>query len=775
MSSLAAQEAPSSYGIDTGHDTWNQSTSDYSGHNSIVDITEGRDTEGLLDELRQLAAATYRTRSRSSWLQYQVDWVQVEAAIAAEERNPDISLRHPKNEEQMERTTRMVETLVERLLSRSRNHQRAERIPTNPTDEFKEDRLLEEVEELGKSFPSYESPHVDPTAATEGRTLLNESFRRIFNKTTSDKEIVGKICYNLLLSSAAPNIHNYNALIAGFNRIRRPDLAQAVVDSYLDDVKWPATQQTIVCLLDHARGTNNLENFREIVGRMRGTAEDGLHFRIFHRGAIFNELGAEWVRQYATSRKHSYVERAPRGNEVFDSMVRGWLHFGKVDAASMSFVACLRKGHFVRVDTILALLTECLAKLDQRTARAMLKGLAKHFENFETLVEYIIAQSSTRVARRISDMFYALFDLCAMPYKPVTGTVVKSFKEVVEAFRNLHTVTHNRLQMQGFAESTCDVLEGVSSGVPVGVEKAFSLLSSAETNSLRDFQPNKRFRGIATLAALTKRVQTLEEKTKRIDAHAKVSIIKYQTGYDIDRQFCLPPIEHRHGWSNDKYPALFYALQSIRIGPNPVTLSDLKVQLCLSIPDRHVADKMAEEFIQSGRWGSLKMQQLVNMYDQASSRSTRRLSLGPDDPNQTAVGQLEDQILAAEDVTKNVLFCSLGKRRQERLKRLYNNWQDIPLAEIFRYHHKALDHRITEVRRYGAIAPHSIRKVEQLKAPMMGVASSSLERSWETEAAPPPPHRYMKVALASVPKQRPLWSDVRSPFTSMQQEESALY
>jgi hypothetical protein len=773
MSSLAVQEAPSNYGMDTGHSTWNQPTSDCSGHNSDIDSTEAEDTERLLDELRQLAASTYKTRSRSSWLQYQIDWVQVEAAIAEEERAPDISLRHPKTDEQMQRTTRMIERLVKQLLLRSRKHQPVEHVASGPTDGFKEDRLLEEVEELGKSFPSYQSPHTDPVAATEGRTLLNESFRRIFNKAVSDKEIVGKICYNLLLSSAAPNVHNYNALIAGFNRIQRPDLAQAVVDSYLDDVKWPATQQTIVCLLDHARGTNDLEHFREIVGRMRGTLEDGLHFRILHKGAIFNELGAQWVRQYGTHRKNAYVERAPRGNEVFNSLIRGWLHFGKVDAASMSFVSCLRNGRLVPVDTIQELLTECLATLDQQTARAMLKGLAKNFEKFEALIQYILAQSSIRVARRIADTFYALFDLCAMPYKPVVGTVKKNLLDVVEAFRNLHIVTHAKLQIQEIAESSRVVIERLGSGVPLGVEKALTLPSSIETSSHWDAQANMRFRSVAILAALTKRVQTLEEKTQRIDAHAKVSMLKYQIGYDIDPQSCLPPIDWRHRRPSDEYPALFYALQCIRVGHKPVTIDDVKLQLFFGIPDQHKADKLAAKFINSGRFTQLKVQRLVSFYEQGPTHF-EILSLGSDTTNQTEAGQLEEQILAAEETTKNTLFCHLGKFRQKKLKHSYNNWQDIPLAEIFKYHHKALAHRISEVRRYGAIAPHNIRKVEELEAPMMGVASSH-ERPWETEATPPPPHRYMNVALASVPRQRPLWSDERSPFTSMQHEGSALY
>ncbi|KAI0136969.1 hypothetical protein BJ170DRAFT_677830 [Xylariales sp. AK1849] len=768
LSSFAVQDAPS-LPEDRGQETWATSADEARNHKGAMKMTETIDTAALLDELGQLATTTYVSRPRSSWLQSQIDWVHVEAAITAEEGNPDIFLRHPKNDQQMEKTTRMVEALVQQLLWQSQNHPGAPSHGVNgPTESFKDDRVLEEVEELNRSYPSYESHHADPMAATEARSLLSETFRRIFNKASSAKDAVGKICYNLLQSSAAPNIHNYNTLIAGFNRIQRPDLAQIVVDSYLDNVRWPATQQTMVCLLNHARGINNLEHFREIVARMRGTAGDGLHFRIFHRDAIYDEPGLRWAHKYAANRKHAYVERAPRGNEVFDSLIRGWLHFGKVDTAGMCFVACLRNGRLITIDTIYQLLTKCLATLNQQTARAMLDGLAKNFEKFERLTEYILAQSSTQTARKITDMFFALFDLCALPYKPMAGTVRKALSDVVEVFRNHHIVTQARLEVQEIAESSYSIIEQIGSSKPLTskLDRALDLLSSIETNRLWDFKVDRGFRSLVAMAALVKRYQSLEERTKRIDVHVKVLIIKHVTGHDLDVAARLPPVDWQNRQWDEKCPASFYALQSIDLGLGPLTTNGLKAQLLAGLPDQDLAKKF-EAF---AAWGNLSFPSLISFYDPRQRqfvRNPRKLASLSLQKNR----YVEEKALNIEETTKAILFCQLSGKKQKRLREFYRDWRGMPLTKLVEYNNQVLVHRLFERRSRTISQSYCKQDVGGLE--VIVEALSRPASLWVDETTLP--HTYAprpaKPAIAVLPTlpihSEQLWSGDRFAFTSL--------
>ncbi|ORY64126.1 uncharacterized protein BCR38DRAFT_409525 [Pseudomassariella vexata] len=676
LGSLATQEAPSSQVDDDYHENFpSHNTDDPRGKNGSSEEREAQSTADLLDELGRLAMAIHPSRPRSSWLHTQIDWVGVESAIAAEEKNPKISLRHPKSERQLELTTHTVEALVRHLLHRSR-------YPVGPdgrsvpaaAEDWKGDRLLDEVTELQDSphYPSFEHPHTDPAAATEARNLLSESFRRIFNRTTSSKEMVGKICYNLLLSTTPPNIHNYNTLIAGFNRVERPDLAQAVIDSYLDNVRWPATQQTMVCLLNHARGTNNLEHFREIIGRMRGVTEDGLHFRIMSREAIYNDQGWLWADKLAASRKCAYVQKARRGNQVFDSLIRGWLHFEKIGAASMSFVACIRNGRMISIDTIHELLTECLSHQDQQAARAMLKGLAKNFEKFEALIEHIIAQASTRMARKIADMFNTLFDLCEMPYRPLIGSVRRSLIDVAERFRYLNATMLEKLDKENISASISDTGKALQDQVA----EAFASVDGKTSMWQLDTKLSSHSRKVARLAALFKRCRVLEEKTKRLDVHVKVELIKQRSGLDLDPRSRLPPIDWVNRLPNQGYPALFYAVQSIQLTSEPLAKNDIKAQILQAIPDK----QLAKLLLKTTTGANLGLGTLISLHRWKPSclGETSNLPASP-----TVAMQLEEQVLKAEEVTKAILFTHLRLRGQEQIRHRYQTWHDVPLSRLF--------------------------------------------------------------------------------------------
>lgn len=631
-------------------------------------------TQGLLHEIADAAATIYRIRPRSSWLQNQTDWLEVESAIAAEERNDEYDLRVPTAEQHLERTTQSAELLVRQLLRQCRNQLDTEaREGRGPTDSSKQERILEEVEKLVESpyFPSYENPVLNPSAAAQRRALLSESFRRIFNKTVDAREAACKICYNILMSSTPPNIHNFNTLIAGFNRIQRPEFAESVIDSYLNDFTWPATQQTIVCLLDHATGTRDLEMFRHIIKRMRGVAEDGLHFRIIHRQAIYNEVGAEWVRSHAVGRTKAFVERAPRGDVVFKSLVQGWLSFGRVDVASMSFVACLRNGRLLPIELVHQLLVECLATLDQRTARQMIKGCAKNFDKFERLIHYIVLNASTRLARRMADIFLALFDLCGLPYRNVLGGVRDIYSHILAVFRSLHAAAQSQLRVKEEEESS--VSPGGLSLNP-SFDKSLTIEGQSSWAGLFDSDQLRDYKSLARLANIALRYQSIEMQIKRIEAHFKVAFVKHHLGHDLDPEQCLPPVDWHTRVFHERYPPLFYALRSIRLD-SCSSMFDIESQLLRGLPNQDLAARL--RFL--GDWENLAVPTLVSFYDKSVPKQDFDLE---DAADQTMVIELEKEAFLIEEDIKAILFTYMSDEKQMILRHEYPSWYDMPLSEL---------------------------------------------------------------------------------------------
>ncbi|KAK8861992.1 hypothetical protein PGQ11_008227 [Apiospora arundinis] len=691
LSTLAIQEPPSRDEAPS-----RESSSNCPGSpETPIEASEGEagssstSTASLLEELARLAADTYQSSTRS-WLQHQVDWAAIEAAISAEEQDQDIEIRHPSTQVQLEKTTNAIETLVRQLVFRCRvpKDQTAAQ-STQLAEGQKKERILEKVEKLrnGPHYPSYDNPRSDPEGAAEARALLNDSFRRIFNQVADVKEVVGKICHNLLVSRAPPNIHNYNALIAGFNRIQRPDLAQAVVDSYFADTKWPATQQTIVCLLNHAVATNDIEQFRHVVRRMRGVAEDGLHFRIINKKAIFNPHGLLWAEANCASRKHAWVERAKRGNCVFDNLIQGWLHFGKVGTASMSFVACLREGCFVSVDTIKELLSQCLSHLDQQSARRLLKGLAKNFEHFEVLMKTISSTSPPPMARSIAVMFYSLFDLSGLPYTPVVGGVTKSLRTVLLKFRSLYIVTKAKIELEEIGNASREVLRSLGTGkhYSVRVSSALALLGEKPQGIMTEAMPAKDVGLIPGLAALLKRFQALEEKTLRIEAHAKVSVIYALSGVHLDPRSYLPPVEWQNRRRNERYPAVFHALQSINLKDVSPGRNNLRRQLLLGLPDQ----KLAKQLIDLACWQNIEFGTLMSLY-QGGPNTSKRLRIRQEEGS-PRIAEVKRRLEDAEDATRALLFSFLKWRAQRDFRRVYPNWYDMPIAKLYEYHHQNIN------------------------------------------------------------------------------------
>jgi hypothetical protein len=713
-----------------------------------------RDVSTILGELGQLAAAAFPLISSPSWNRSQLDWIHVEAAVAAEEKDFLIHLRHPKNEGQLAKTTRTVEALVQSLLWQARQTQNAESQTQNPPGKSQGDLLLDEAESLLGAYPMYRSVHVEPEAATKDREYLSTTFRRILNGTSDAKEAVGKICYNLLVSNAAPNIHNYNTLIAGFNRIRRPDLAQSVVESYLDQTRWPATQQTIVCLLNHARGTNDLTLFREVVGRMRGAAEDGMHLRIFDKASLHNELGWKWM-ENATERKHAYVERATRGVEIFDSLIRGWLHFDQIQTAGMAFVACLRNKQLIPAETLDELLSECLSVLDQNAARVIIEGMAKNLAKFETFMEHIIAQSPAQLASKITDMFCTLYDFCGFVYRPTISKATEGIRDLLQRFRE--NVAANPCQE---TKETNLVCHGILPK-PSDSTKRIVLQSPSSSRSGDGVS-------IGSLAAVVKRYQYLEETTKRMSAQAKAVILKRRIGQDFNPSNSLPPIV-AEGRGNRVIPAVFYALQAIQINGKKNTLNDVKAELLAGLPDREFAEKCKMH----ANWENLSIQTLVSFYD---PRRPRRKSTGSMSRTMDRTARLQDE----KNTAKVSLFCQLSGKKQSRLVGYYKDWRSIPTEKLQKYYEVMMRHRGIKYETLTGTATEP--KADELmvvdkeaRVPQTDEDSSIQELSWASPC--PPPRRHVDLSLGvtksaaalSAPPRRRVWSGELDRSVALQQ------
>ncbi|RYO93262.1 hypothetical protein DL766_001382 [Monosporascus sp. MC13-8B] len=640
-----------------------------------------KNTSPLLRELASMCEITRSPSGRSSWMQDQLHWVKVEATIAAEENDPECVLREPKSAKQLGKTTNTILRLVDGLLGQhhihyggaGRDHGGAGRQLTKA-----EEDVLRELEEIrtGNYYPSYEQPTSNPEKAKSIRSLLNDSLRRIFNQASSSTEIVGRICCNLLTSSYPPTIHTYNALIAGFNRILRPDLAQVVIDSYIHQTAWPATQQTMVCLLDHYRGNSDMRGLRDVIARMRGVRDTGLHFCIIPKDKVYSQDWLAWASVHCASRKNAFVERAHRGSEVFDSIIRGWLHHGNVSAASMIFVACVRHGSWIPIQTLHRLFTACLAAVDHSTARQMMKGIIKHLRNFILLIDRTLRQSTAAMSLKIIDSLSKVIHICGLPLHSASDVVGDAYARSIERLQYLVSTMKIQLELRATARLSSKVSDTIKSTGPLltRLDAAIKIIDASHW----DRKAFQSYDTVARLLSIDKRYQDLERKGKVLANQAKAIVIKMATGLDFGSDFLLASERHENPRQQDRCLAVANALERLQPDADQLTQSCIKAQLIQNVPNPHLARRLRL----AGRWEGMSPKVLTSFYTPGAVAFPRPQN----SEYSSSIRKVERGLTDTEDFVRALLFSYLGQERQKRLRYLYPHWYAMPLEPLVDYH-----------------------------------------------------------------------------------------
>ncbi|KAI0512899.1 hypothetical protein F5B22DRAFT_613658 [Xylaria bambusicola] len=634
----------------------------------------------LLEELKSLCNLTFRPVARQSWLEKQVDWVNVEAAIVIEEFNPSIKLREPLSHQSLAATTTTVLRLVGNLLRLTRvpSSRRAqdEAQPTNQA----EDNIFAELEILRREqdFPGYQFPTVDPDYTWHIRGCLNRSIRRIFHQAVTPRETVGRISYNLLTVGVPPTIHTYNTLIVGFNRMQRPDLAQAVIDSYLDETAWPATDQTLICLLSHYRGPGGKEGFREAVQKMRGGREDGLHL-----ATVCDEMYE--MKRDRSSRKR-WKAGAKRTNATFNHLIKGWLYHEDVGIACMTFVACLRHGASLPVHTLHELLRGCLATADFSSARKLLTGIVDNFENFKTYLTWAISAHTVAVVQRLLQSLHQIINICWLPFSEIFGETEKKYATAATSLQAV--MSHMAAQLEAQDESLLpSVLSDTSEQLASASGETDAVISPEDNTKLskRTLTESERlYARIAMLVSIERRFGDLEERVQNLDAALKAAAIEAKTGHSIDVEPIMSPTFLGTPTYEKQRFATRRALSLLDVWDANLTIEDVAIQLFRNIPDKALIGPLEE----NGNWKRLSIPTLISFFN-STTVSTRSYD-GPYE-------HLEERLEAIKDSTRALIFSHLTQDRQQRVMYNYGFYYNVGTRRLRSYLHANMKYNLPGV------------------------------------------------------------------------------
>ncbi|KAJ2984720.1 hypothetical protein NUW58_g5914 [Xylaria curta] len=655
---------------------------------NIPSWTGNEPDRSLLEELHSLYNITYPPFARQSWIQ--LDWSEIEASVIAEQEDFDFILREPRTSHHMTLTAKTVQNLVDKLLRQTGLYRAYAKYPN-----FGERRILKELEYLrrGPDFPSYQFASADSNYTMHTRGRLDESIRRVFKESKTSREAVAKICYNLLAAGVPPTIYTYNILIIWFNRIQRPDLAQVVVDSYLDQTVWPATDQTMLCLLNHYRGLSQREHMSEVAKKLKGR-EDGLHLAALYGG----QSNVEHLTRY----QKCALERAmlfPKGqrtNATFDHLIRGWLSHEELGTACKTFVSCLRHGSSIPLYTLHELFRSCLAAADSSCARKLVMGITQNFENFQQYLIEIIGSNTVAEIGELLRSLEQIINICWFPYSEAFGRGQTHHTHAIAA-TSLETIisrlgvlleTDGLTHTSSLASGSLDTDRSLLSRLKLAVAS----LNSSKLSRRTPTTSERAYARIAMLVSIDRRCHDLEERTQNLDAALKTVIIKLRTGYNVDPTSILLADGLVDG-ALDKQLCMRYAFSRLDVRDESLTIEDVASQIFRQIPNEH----LVRQFETHEHWKRLGIPTLVAFFGVDSLPRP----VYENDPRDAGplYRQVRELLRPVRDSIRALVFSYLSTQEQKKAMFIHGGYYRIPLPALIKSLHLDLDGRLHRVLR----------------------------------------------------------------------------
>ncbi|EHK15936.1 uncharacterized protein TRIVIDRAFT_40132 [Trichoderma virens Gv29-8] len=348
----------------------------------------------------------------------QINYDRLEGAIMQEESAKGRYYREPRNQAQLLRESLSTETLVRKLLDRTRYLPEDQSGPSLQ----KARNLLE------KGSPGFTFRSIDAARARDNTILLNKRLRALGAASNlSMKEKVGRICYNLLVSSHPPDIHTYNTLIVAFNKSGHHSFAEALVASFFQYRLLQPTPSTFIAILNHYQCTNNHGRFLRALACITGLDNrTGAKVRRRHISDI--EENPNLLPWALDSRRRTLTgdwiwDHLPLSQPLVEEIIGGLLHFKLFDQAAAFFISCMQSGVNLSLDSVKYFLDECINALDWKAAVRLTSSFARSQPTLQRLLRVGGDDESTSyIAGRVR----VLLDICGLggPDKPSKSLLV---------------------------------------------------------------------------------------------------------------------------------------------------------------------------------------------------------------------------------------------------------------------------------------------------------------------------------------------------------------
>lgn len=191
---------------------------------------------------------------------------------------------------------------------------------------------------------------------------MNDSITQLLRECgeNSHKEkalTIAKVCHNLLVSTAAPDLHTFNVLIATFKLWRRVRLVDDVIAAFYASKIRP---NELLCaqILNHYSTHARADDFTRFVAKMRGVGDA---LMLADPDITISEVSEGRLVRVNQDRVLQKIHPTPM---VFAALIQGVLNFAGFDRALDVYYEMKADGWGLSVPGLTKLLADCIRRAD---------------------------------------------------------------------------------------------------------------------------------------------------------------------------------------------------------------------------------------------------------------------------------------------------------------------------------------------------------------------------------------------------------------------------
>ncbi|KAH7085813.1 hypothetical protein BKA63DRAFT_27450 [Paraphoma chrysanthemicola] len=185
-------------------------------------------------------------------------------------------------------------------------------------------------------------------------TLLRQAGRKDQKEKTF---AIAKVCHNLLISTAAPDLQTYNLLFCAFKLWRRTVLADQVIAAFYS-AKIRPNEFFCSQVLDHYVSTGRPDDFSRFVARMRGVGDT---LMLADPSITITKEGSDRLVRLSDNKVYQKVHPTPM---VFGALIDGVVQFAGFDRALDIYSEMKAEGWGLAIPALINLLRDCIRRSD---------------------------------------------------------------------------------------------------------------------------------------------------------------------------------------------------------------------------------------------------------------------------------------------------------------------------------------------------------------------------------------------------------------------------